>query len=271
MSDPKIEAINGWLQAHQSELLEDTRKLLQFDTIEGEPAENAPYGTGNREALDFCLKLATDAGMETVDLEGHLGYATFGSGDRLVMTLGHIDVVPVGPGWKHEPFGAEIEDGYIYARGTTDDKGPSMAAFYAMRAIKETIPDIQSRMRVAFGCNEESGFGCVARYVETEEAPTYGIAPDSGWPCYNAEKGIANLEVSVTPPQGEFVIKEIAGGQRPNIVIDSLTTRVWVGAGAKKHVEAKVADKWDDNISTAWEGDELVGQVESKWHSQAVT
>lgn len=264
MFESRIDAINAWLESHQAELLENTRKLLQIDTIEGEPKENAPYGEGNRKALDFCLELSQQAGMTTVDLEGHLGYATFGAGERLVMALGHIDVVPVGPGWKHAPFGAEIEEGYVYARGATDDKGPTMAAFYALRAIKEVFPEIPARMRMAFGCNEESGFGCVERYVKTEEAPTFGVAPDSGWPCYNAEKGIANLEVSVTPPQGAFLITSLEGGQRPNIVIDSCTARITIGASARKHVESKVEDKWDNNITCSWEGDTLVATAKGK-------
>ena len=57
--------------------------------------------------------------------------------------LGHLDVVPVGSGWKHEPFGAEIDGEYVYARGATDDKGPTMASFYAIRAIKECVPELQ--------------------------------------------------------------------------------------------------------------------------------
>ena len=249
--------LQDWLRAHEQELLDDTIKMLQIPSLESDPAENAPYGKENREALDLALSLSESFGMKTTDLEGHLGYADFGHGDRLVVSLGHLDVVPVGPGWKHAPFGAELDGGYIYARGTTDDKGPTMASLYAMRAIKECFPDVPARMRQAFGCNEESGFGCVARYVETEEPPTYGIAPDSGWPLYHCEKGIANLEVTVPLCKGEMELLSIEGGQRPNIVIDSCSAKVRVAPTARAHVEEKLADSWDRNVTFSWEGNEL--------------
>ncbi|MEI7986095.1 MAG: Sapep family Mn(2+)-dependent dipeptidase [Armatimonadota bacterium] len=255
MSD--ISKLHDWLSAHEDDLINTTREILQIDTIEGPAQPNAPYGPGNRNALDYMLNLSESVGMKTTDLEGHLGYADFGQGDRLVMTLGHLDVVPVGPGWKHEPFGAEIDNGYIYSRGACDDKGPTIASFYAMRAIKECFPDLNCRFRVAFGCDEESGFGCVERYVQTEEAPTYGIAPDSGWPCYHGEKGIGDLLISAKVPTGEFEVLDFAGGQRPNIVIDSATAKVNVSSAARPEVEVKLADNWDKNVTFSWSGEVL--------------
>lgn len=257
MPDPNVARIQQWLRDHEAELLADTIKMLQIPSIESEAEPNAPYGKENRRALDFALELGEKFGMTTKDIEGHVGYAEFGSGERLVMSLGHLDVVPVGPGWKHEPFGASVVEGYIYARGTTDDKGPTMAAFYAARAIKECVPELPARLRMVFGCDEESGFGCIHRYVQTEEAPTFGVAPDSGWPCIHAEKGIANLLVHVPLNQGEFALLELTGGQRPNIVIDSAIARVKVGDSARKHVDEKLADKWDRNVEFFWEGDVL--------------
>lgn len=258
MIDPIVAKLHDWLRAHEQELLDDTIAMLRIPSVETEALPNAPYGTANRQALDLALSLAEKYGFKTTDLEGHLGYADFGQGDRLVMSLGHLDVVPVGPGWKHEPFGAEIEDGYIYSRGAIDDKGPTMASFYAMRAIKEVCPNLPARLRQAFGCDEESGFGCVERYVQTEEAPTFGVAPDSGWPLYHAEKGIANLEISVPRNIGsDFELLEIAGGQRPNIVIDSCSAKVRASASVRKAVEAKLADAWDRNVTYAWDGDVL--------------
>ena len=215
-----VAAAQAWLEQHEQQLIDDLRALLQIESLETDAEPNAPFGPGNREALDFVLSKAEEWGMATKDVEGYAGHAEFGEGDKLVMTLGHLDVVPVSDGWKHAPFGAEIDGDYLYARGAVDDKGPTMAAFYALRALKETGADLPCRMRAVFGCNEESGFKCVERYFQTEEAPTYGIAPDSGWPLYNAEKGIANLVVNAPFPKGDLAIISMNGGSRPNIVID---------------------------------------------------
>lgn len=264
MPDPMVAKIQDWLRAHEDELLQDTQTMLRFASIEGPAAPNAPFGKENREALDFALSLCEKWGFKTKDLEGYSGWGEFGQGDRLVMSLGHLDVVPVSPGWKHEPFGAKIDEGYLYARGAEDDKGPTMASLYAMRAIKEVCPNIPARMRQVFGCDEESGFLCVERYMKTEEAPAFGIAPDSGWPCYHGEKGIADFVVTTTPPQSDFQLLEVCGGQRPNIVIDSCEAKVRVSSNVRKHVESKLADKWDDNVSFKWNGDVLEVNAKGK-------
>jgi succinyl-diaminopimelate desuccinylase len=264
MPDPIVEKIQAWLKDHESELLADTQTMLRFASIEGEASESAPFGIENRKALDFALSLCEKWGFKTSDLEGYAGWGEVGSGERLVMSLGHLDVVPVGPGWKHEPFGAEIDGGYVYARGAEDDKGPTMASLYAIRAIKEVCPNLPARLRQVFGCDEESGFLCVDRYMKTEEAPHFGIAPDSGWPCYHAEKGIADFVTSVDLLNGEFELVEVSGGQRPNIVIDSCEAMVRVTGAARAHVEGKLADSWDKNLSFSWNGEVLVIQAKGK-------
>ncbi len=57
---------------------------------------------------------------------------------------GHTDVVPVGDAeaWTHDPFGAEIRDGYMYGRGACDMKS-GVAAFVAAAVdfVRETPPD----------------------------------------------------------------------------------------------------------------------------------
>jgi succinyl-diaminopimelate desuccinylase len=252
MQDPTLERVQRWLRDHEQELLADTVRMLKIPSIEGAPEPNAPFGAANREALDLALALGDAWGMRTKDVDGYIGFAEFGQGERLVVSLGHLDVVPTGPGWKHEPFGAEIEEGYVYARGATDDKGPTMASFYAFRALQECAPNLPARMRQVFGCNEESGFRCVERYAQTEEIPTFGVAPDSGWPLYHAEKGIANLEISLPLQANELEITEIAGGQRPNIVVDACTATVRVAEAARRHVHEKLADSWDRNVEYEW-------------------
>jgi succinyl-diaminopimelate desuccinylase len=257
MRDPVVQKIQDWLRAHEEDLLRDTRLLLQIPSIEGPALPNAPFGQANRDALDLALKLSKEAGMATTDLDGFLGFAEFGKGERLVLSLGHLDVVPTGPGWKHEPFEAEVDGGYIYARGSTDDKGPTMASFYAMKAMKECVPNLPARMRQAFGCNEESGFKCVYRYMETEEAPTFGVAPDSGWPLYHAEKGIADLEISAPLPGGDFALIGAMGGQRPNIVIDDFNASVKVAPSIRAEIDSKLPDSWDKNLDFHFDGDVL--------------
>ncbi|MBX3119622.1 MAG: Sapep family Mn(2+)-dependent dipeptidase [Fimbriimonadaceae bacterium] len=258
MSDPIVAKLQDWLNSNQQALLDDTVKMLQFPSLEEAALPNAPFGQANRDALDFGISICKSWGWNTKDGEGYYGYGEFGKGKKLILVLGHLDVVPTGPGWKHAPFGAEIDEGYIYARGAEDDKGPTMAALYAARALEQTFPDLDARVRVVFGCNEESGMECVKKYGEREEHPTFGLAPDSGWPCYHAEKGIADLFITVPLGESEYQILEASGGQRRNIVPDYAMARVKVAASQKKLVEQKLADAWDKNVAWSWESGEVL-------------
>lgn len=249
-----VQAAQAWIESRHDSLLADFQTVLRFPSIEEDALPAAPFGQANRDALDFMLGLARDSGMSTTDLDGYCGYADFGSGEKLVMTLGHLDVVPVGPGWKHDPFGAEIDGGWVYARGASDDKGPTMAMFYAARAVQAVWPDVPVRIRSVFGCNEESGFKCVQRYMESEEHPTLGVAPDAGWPCIHGEKGIANLKVTCPLPAGYLTVVSVSGGQRSNIVIDSCTAEVAVSGDYLAEMQGKVAAAWDRNLDCKWEG-----------------
>lgn len=253
-----VQRVQVLLHEREQELLNDLVEMLRIPSVESAPEPNAPFGSGNRRALDLALSKANQYGFRTMDVEGYCGWAEVGEGRAMVMSLGHLDVVPVGPGWKHDPFGAEIDGGYIYARGAVDDKGPTMASFHAIRAIHECFPNLGVRFRVVFGCNEESGFRCVERYAKTEEMPTLGVAPDSGWPLYHVEKGIANVVIRAVLPESEaFHLLSVEGGQRPNIVIDEVRATVRVGRAARAHVDEKLADSWDRNVTWSWEGETL--------------
>lgn len=252
MSAPEVQRAQEWLREHETALLEDTRRMVRIASVEDDPAPNAPFGKAVREALDLALELGEGAGMRTKDVDGYAGFAEFGDGERMIASFGHLDVVPVGPGWKHEPFGAEIDGEYLYGRGSLDDKGPTIASFYAARALMETCPDLGVRVRCVFGCNEESGMKCAEHYSKTEEAPSLGIAPDSGWPLYHGEKGIVNLLVEAKISESGFRLLRLEGGQRPNIVIDRCEASVRVSADAKAEVEDALTCAWDRNVAWNW-------------------
>jgi succinyl-diaminopimelate desuccinylase len=73
----------------------------------------------------------------------------------------------------------------------------------------------------------------------------------------NREKGIANLEVSAQIPDGDFMLLDISGGERPNIVIDRCTAEVRVGSAARAQIETEIGDSWDKNLAFHWKGDVL--------------
>jgi succinyl-diaminopimelate desuccinylase len=222
------EQITAWIDAHRAEIVETTQALLRIPSVEGEAAPHAPFGVETRKALDYAMQVAGQQGLATKQLDGYAAHAEWSAPGvmadaPIVGVLAHVDVVPPGTGWSHPPFGAEIAGGKIYARGATDDKGPAMAALWAILALKECGVPLRHRIRLILGANEESGFGCVKHYFAHEEMPATGFTPDAMFPLVYAEKGIANaVLIRPAPPEGERIhLQSLTGGERPNMVPDT--------------------------------------------------
>src|SRR5699024_854074 len=108
----------------------------------------------------------------------------------------HVDVVPVGTGWETDPFSPVIKDGRIYARGSSDDKGPGVAAYYALKMIKDLDLPVSKKIRFIIGTDEESGWMCMDHYLANEPIPDFGFSPDAEFPIINGEKGILTVYVN---------------------------------------------------------------------------
>lgn len=219
----------------KSSLLTNTQQLLQIKSVldENNATPDAPLGKGVKEALSFMLDLAESDGFSVKNVDHLAGHIEFGEGEELVGILCHVDVVPEGDGWSVDPYGAEIRDGKIVARGALDDKGPTMAAYYAMKIVKELGLPLSKRVRMIIGTDEESEWRCVDHYFKHEEMPTMGFAPDADFPIIYAEKGIADIEVQQEINNkltvGEVVVESFSAGRRKNMVPDFATCSLTVG------------------------------------------
>lgn len=211
----------------RNEALRFLTELLKIDTVEGKPMPNAPFGKGNRAALDLTLSMHEKLGYRVKDADGYAGWAEKGEGS-LFGILGHLDVVPADGVWSHPPFGAEIEDGVLYARGVLDDKGPMVAALAAFEELLNEGCALKRRVRFIYGCNEESGWKCMERYKQTEEMPEEGISPDGNFPVIYAEKGVAYYVLRAQKPKS---ILSFHAGSRPNIVPDRAEATVAYAEG----------------------------------------
>ena len=79
----------------------------------------------------------------------------------------HTDVVEVGKGWTHDPFGGTVLDGKIYGRGACDMKGGLAASIIAAEAFIDSFPDYAGAIEISGTADEESGgYGGVAYLAE---------------------------------------------------------------------------------------------------------
>lgn len=213
------------VEKRKEEFIANTQRFLQIPSVldESTSSPDAPFGQEVASALNFVLNLAKENGMQTKNLDGYVGYAEFGEGEEMVGILCHVDVVPPGDGWSVPPFAAEIVDSKLIARGAMDDKGPTMAAFYAAKIVKELNLPLKRRIRLIFGADEESRWRCVDRYFAVEEMPTLGFAPDADFPLIHAEKGMYNVTFqfdAYVDQQAPVQLSRFQAGLRPNMVPD---------------------------------------------------
>lgn len=199
-----------------NEMIEALQKLVSFQSIAKEEGPEYPYGKEVHRAKEYVLNLAKSFGMRVTDVPGKYAYIEIGEGPRLIGILSHLDVVPAGDGWTQDPFGGEIVDGKIYGRGTTDDKGPTIAVLYAMKTLKEktTLP---ARVRLILGQTEENGeWRDIEAYTEAEEIPECGFTPDGDFPAIQNELGAMVFQVEMPLEASGF--REGEGGTAPNMV-----------------------------------------------------
>ncbi|EME8211577.1 Sapep family Mn(2+)-dependent dipeptidase [Enterococcus faecium] len=209
-------------EQHHEQALESLSELIRIPSVldEADSGQGHPFGKKVIEALDKVLEISENLGFRTFkDPEGYYGYSEIGSGDELFGILCHMDVVPAGDenNWETKPFDPTIKDGWLVGRGSQDDKGPSIAAMYAVKALIDAGVEFKTRIRFIFGTDEENLWRCLEKYNEKEEGITQGFAPDAEFPLIYAEKGL--LQAYLTGPgTNEFSVK--AGGAL-NVVPDA--------------------------------------------------
>jgi carboxypeptidase PM20D1 len=135
-----------------------------------------------------------------------------------VLLMAHMDVVPVVPGtekdWTHAPFSGDIADGYVWGRGTLDDKGQLVAILEAANRLAMADYQPERTIMFAFGEDEEvggnKGNATIAKALKDRGAhfawvldegssimkePYPGTRKDVAF-ISNAEKGFLTLELT---------------------------------------------------------------------------
>ena len=201
----------------KDEFLTSLKTLISYPSVLNEGENGTPFGQAIQDVLEKTLEICRSLGFTTyIDPKGYYGYAEIGQGAELLAVLCHLDVVPSGDeaDWRTPPFEATIKDGWIFGRGVQDDKGPSMAALYAIKALLDSGVKFKKRVRFIFGTDEETLWRCMGRYNELEETATLGFAPDSSFPLTYAEKGL--LQVKLHGPGSEQL--DLEAGAAFNVV-----------------------------------------------------
>ncbi|MDF2674534.1 MAG: peptidase [Clostridiales bacterium] len=148
-------------------LIELCRQLIQIPSLSGEEGKLA------KRLKEIYIEL----GFDEVFIDEYGSIITCIRGENpgtKILFDAHIDTVPVtDPSkWKHNPFGAEIEDGKIYGRGTSDMKGALSAMIAATKSFLEKYKkNFNGEIYIAGVVHEECFEGVAARKISQRVNP----------------------------------------------------------------------------------------------------
>ena len=218
IDENRLSDISRFVESHERDIVHDIARLVSIPSVEGPAAPDAPFGIESKRALDCALQIAEELGLDTVNCENKIGYASVGEdrGQGYLATITHVDVVPAGDGWTEDPFTVRERDGFLLGRGVMDDKGPSILCLYALKYLRDSGLPLRYPVRALLGSNEETGMGDLEHYNANYPAPLFCFSPDADFPLIHGEKGIyhGRLISRHTPVN----VLEMTGGVAPNAV-----------------------------------------------------
>ncbi|MCH9611262.1 MAG: M20/M25/M40 family metallo-hydrolase [Chlamydiae bacterium] len=155
-----------YFEKHKENILNDYFTFLRFESIATDPA----YRRQTDACCDWLATYLEESGL-VVERWSHEGgpAVLFASKEvsedkETLLIYGHYDVQPTDPidEWTTPPFEPQERDGYIYARGASDDKGQCFYTIAAIRAFLETYKRLPVNLKFIIEGEEESGSGSLS-------------------------------------------------------------------------------------------------------------
>jgi succinyl-diaminopimelate desuccinylase len=161
---PQVQALLARIEAKQDEVVALTQDLVRIPTVNppGDAYEACARFIGERlKPRGFAVEYVRAHGAPgDSDAKPRVNVVARWQGSSAgdcVHFNSHIDVVEAGSGWTSDPFGAEIREGKIYGRGTSDMKGGLAASIIACEALIESGLPIPGALEISGTVDEESG------------------------------------------------------------------------------------------------------------------
>ena len=236
LTETQLAQIDTYLAAHRDEIVQTLMGLIRIPSVKAEPKPHAPFGESCAAALEAAHRLYEREGLETKKTDSY-ALASYGSGTHTLGVFAHSDVVPVNEAdWTVcVPFEPVVRDGFVYGRGSDDNKSGIVASLYAVKMLRELELSFDGKLMLYIGSNEESGMADIAEFVKNEPMPDISLVPDGGYPFSYGEKSILRLYLTRKTAFREVI--DLTGGKAVNMVLDQ--------------VEAQIADNpglWDELV-----------------------
>lgn len=209
---------------YKDDMIKDLSNVISIKSIVGEKEGEYPFGREVHRAFETMLNIGKRDGFKTKNVDNYGGHIEFtGEEESIFALLGHLDIVPEGSGWDTNPYEATIVNNKLIGRGAVDDKGPTIAAYYAMKALKDSGFKPKKTIRLILGLDEETSWEGMEYYMSKEKTPEMGFAPDADFPVIHCEKGLIIFDLFKNFKNCKtdgINLVSLKGGNAPNMVAD---------------------------------------------------
>ncbi len=162
-------AWENYLVQHKERFLEELMEFLRIPSISALPA----HGADVQRAAEWVEARMKMTGIESVRIfptGGHpvvYGEWLHASGKPTLLVYGHFDTQPADPLglWSHPPFEPHIQEGRIYARGATDDKGNLFIPLIVVEAMLKASGRLPLNLKFLIEGQEEIGSPHLADFI----------------------------------------------------------------------------------------------------------
>lgn len=162
------------------------RRLVEIPSVSSDPARRADVARAAGAAAELVERLGGRA--RVVRTGGHpllVGELAGPPGAPCLTLYNHLDVQPAqaeAEGWRSDPFRLVKRSGRYFGRGTTDDKGPALAALFGAAAARAA--GVSATLKLLWETEEEIGsphFEATLRRLGRSVATDAVVISDSSW------------------------------------------------------------------------------------------
>ncbi len=200
--------------SHRANFLAELTEFLSLPSISALPE----YRSHVQHTAQWLADHFTAIGLQHATVNSTSGHPIVtadwlaaGPDKPTVLIYGHYDVQPVDPIelWHSDPFAAEVRDNYLYARGSSDDKGQTFVHVKVLESFLKAAGRLPVNVKLLIEGEEEVGGPSLDAFIETHReqlkadvaviSDTHMLRPDL--PCLvHALRGMCYIQVEVSGP-----------------------------------------------------------------------
>lgn len=242
--------IKSWIEANKNKGIRLLKKLVQEPSLQGNERSSQAIVIEKCRQLGMVIDIWEPNGTELLkhpyfvsprtnftDSPNVVAVLKGTGGGKSLLLNGHIDVVPEGDitQWEMDPYSAEIKNGRLYGRGSTDMKGGNVALIMAIQAIKETGIKLKGDIIFQSVIEEESGgAGTLATILKGYKADGAIIPEPTGMKIFPKQQGSMwfKIEIYGRIAHGGTRYEGVSAIEKSMIVIEHLLKLEMIRNGA---------------------------------------